>query len=281
MMELLFLLTNSGEAFFVDWSARSASLRFPIGWDFCSGCSSPMETTLDMVGLFLGYLVVSPDLLESCFGSSMATDEWVAGVRSLTADVLVSRISCGLPMRGVGFLVRKEEEDGGSMIWRMMTKIGEQHWQLGASLFSFAQAEGGPDSPLMGIFSGLVTSSAAAGSARSIDFVGAAGSVLFQVLDGDGRCTPEGRWLAATSWRSLSTSWLSSCPWRGALSLALEEPVGVRCPEDLLQDPRIYISNLNFLRVLYVSLNHWRMYAEDLFVFYTSSRVLVVRALLF
>ena len=213
-----------------------------------------METTLDMVGLFLGYLVVSPDLLESCFGSTMATGEWVAGVRSLMADVLVSRISCGLPMRGVGFLVQKEEEDGGSMIWRMMTKIGEQHWQLGASLFSFAQAEGGPDSPLMGIF---------------------------QVLDGDGRCTPEGRWLAATSWRSLSTSWLSSCPWRGALSLALEEPEGVRCPGDLLQDPRIYVSNLNFLRVLYVSLNHWRMYAEDLFVFYTSSRVLVVRALLF
>jgi hypothetical protein len=182
-----------------------------------------------MVGLFLGYLVVSPDLLESCFGSSMATGEWVAGVRSLTADVLVSRISCGLPMRGVGFLVRKEEEDGGSMICRMMTKFGEQHWQLGAALFSFAQAEGGLGSPLMGLFSGLVTSSAAAGSVRSIDFVGAAGSVLFQVLNGDGRCTPEGRWVAATSWRSLSTSWLSSCPWRGALSLAAEEAVRGQC----------------------------------------------------
>ena len=139
-----------------------------------------------MVGLFLGYLVVSLDLLESCFGSSMATGEWVAGVRSLTADVLVSRISCGLPMRGVGFLVRKEEEDGGSMIWCMMTKFGEQHRQLGASLFSFAHAEGGLDSLLMGLLSGLVTSSAAAGSVRSIDFVGVAGSVLFQVLDGDG-----------------------------------------------------------------------------------------------
>ena len=159
-----------------------------------------METTLDMVGLFLGYLVVSPDLLESCFGSSMATGEWVAGVRSLTADVLVSRISCGLPMRGVGFLVRKEEEDGGSMIWRMMTKFGEQHWQLGASLFSFAQAEGGPDSPLMGIFSGLVTSSAAADSVRSIDFVGALpvlSSSKFSTATADARQREDGLRLQA------------------------------------------------------------------------------------
>jgi len=43
----------------------------------------------------------------------MVTSEWVAGARSLTADVLLSRISCGFPMRGVGFLVQKEEEDGG------------------------------------------------------------------------------------------------------------------------------------------------------------------------
>ena len=57
--------------------------------------------------------MVSPVLLELCFGSSMVTGEWVAGARSLTADVLVSRISCGFPMRGVGFLVQKEEEDGG------------------------------------------------------------------------------------------------------------------------------------------------------------------------
>ena len=68
-----------------------------------------METTLDMVGLFLGYLVVSPDLLESCFGSSMATDEWVAGVRSLTTEVLVSRISCGLPMHGASWFGRRRK----------------------------------------------------------------------------------------------------------------------------------------------------------------------------
>ena len=153
-----------------------------------------------MVGLFLGYLVVSPDLLESCFRSSMATGEWVAGVRSLTANVLVSRISCGLPMRGVGFLVRKEEEDGGSMIWRMMTKFGEQHWQLGASLFSFAQAEGGLDSPLMGLFSGLVTSSAAADSVRSIDFVGALpvlSSSKFSTATADARQREDGLRLQA------------------------------------------------------------------------------------
>ena len=69
-----------------------------------------------VVGLLPEYLVVSPVLLELCFGSSMVTSEWVAGARSLTADVLLSRISCGFPMRGVGFLVQKEEEDGGGRL---------------------------------------------------------------------------------------------------------------------------------------------------------------------
>jgi len=34
MMELLVLLTNFGEVFFVVWSVRFVSLRFAIGWDF-------------------------------------------------------------------------------------------------------------------------------------------------------------------------------------------------------------------------------------------------------
>jgi len=62
-------------------------------------------------------------------------------------------------------------------------------------------------------------------------------------------------------------------------SYKLEVPVDIlggsaSRPEDLS-------FKFDFLRVLYVSLNHWRMYAEDLFVFYTSSRVLVVRAWFF
>jgi len=165
-----------------------------------------------LVGLLPGFLVLSPDLLRSCFGSSTAMGEWVAGSRSLTADVQVSRIFCGLPMCGVGFLVRMEVEVGGLMFWCTIKKFGEPYWRLGSYVFSFALAEGGLDSPLMGLFSELVTSSATADSVRSIHLVGAAGSFLFQDLDGDGRRTPEGRWFAATSWRSLSTSWLSSSP---------------------------------------------------------------------
>ena len=88
-----------------------------------------------VVGLLPEYLVVSPVLLELYFGSSMVTSEWVAGARSLTADVLVSQISCGFPMRGVGFLVQKEEEDGGSTVWSMMKMIGEQYWLLGSCVF--------------------------------------------------------------------------------------------------------------------------------------------------
>ena len=154
--------------------------------------------------------MVSPVLLELCFGSSMVTGEWVAGARSLTADVLVSQISCGFPMRGVGFLVQKEEEDGGSTVWSMMKMIGEQYWLLGSCVFPFVLAEGGLDSPLLGLSSELVTSSAAADSVRSSDFVGASGSFLFQDFDGDGRCALGGRWFAAKSWRSLSISWTSS-----------------------------------------------------------------------
>ena len=114
--------------------------------------------------------MVSPVLLELCFGSSMVMGEWVAGARSLTADVLVSQISCGFPMRGVGFLVQKEEEDGGSTVWSMMKMIGEQYWLLGSFVFPFVLAEGGLDSPLLGLSSELVTSSAAADSVRSSDF---------------------------------------------------------------------------------------------------------------
>ena len=39
--------------------------------------------------------------VESCSRSLMAPGEWMAGVRSLTTEVLVSRISCGLPMHGL------------------------------------------------------------------------------------------------------------------------------------------------------------------------------------
>ena len=117
-----------------------------------------------LVGLLPSFLVLSPDLLRSCFGSSTAMGEWVAGARSLTADVLISRISCGFPMRGVGFLVQKEEEDGGSTVWSMMKMIGEQYWLLGSCVFPFVLADGGLDSPLLGLSSELVTSSAAADS---------------------------------------------------------------------------------------------------------------------
>lgn len=53
----------------------------------------------------------------------------VAGFRSLAADVLVPRISCGVPMLGVRFLVRREVEDGGSMLRRTMTKFGDSEPQ--------------------------------------------------------------------------------------------------------------------------------------------------------
>ncbi|KAG2599307.1 hypothetical protein PVAP13_5KG381700 [Panicum virgatum] len=119
-------------------------------------------------------------------------------------------ISCGFPMRGVGFLVQKEEEDGGSTVWSMMKMIGEQYWLLGSFVFPYVLAEGGLDSPLLGLSSELVTSSAAADSVRSSDFVGASGSFLFQDFDGDGRCALGGRRFAAKSWRSLSISWTSS-----------------------------------------------------------------------
>ena len=224
-----------------------------------------------LVGLLPGFLVLSPDLLRSCFGSSTAMGEWVAGSRSLTADVHVSRISCGLPMRGVGFLVRMEVEDGGSMFWRTIKKFGEPYWRPGSYVFSFALAEGGLDSPLMGLFSELVTSSATADSVRSIHLVGAAGSFLFQDLDGNGRRTPEGRWFAATSWRSLSTSWLSSSPGRRAPFPTSPDPEGVPCVGVLRQDPRVLGSNLIFLRVLYGSFRSWRMNAVDCFVIPTYS----------
>ena len=77
---------------------------------------------------------------------------WVAGLRSLTADVLVSQISCGFPMCGVGFLVRKEVDAGGLMIWRTLSRFGEKYWKMGRDVFSFVLAEDGLDSSYLGLF---------------------------------------------------------------------------------------------------------------------------------
>ena len=59
MMELLVLLTNFGEVFFVVWSVRFVSLRFAIGWDLSSGFSSSAEMALDRGSSFLAELVAS------------------------------------------------------------------------------------------------------------------------------------------------------------------------------------------------------------------------------
>ena len=48
-----------------------------------------------------------------------------------------------------------------------------------------------------------------------------------------------------------------------------------------IQDPRIIVTNLLFIRVLYAICHLWRMDAVDLTVICTSSRVLSVRAWLF
>lgn len=104
----------------------------------------------------------------------MAMDERMAGSRNLTADVHVSRISCGLPMRRVSFLVRMMEEVGGSMVWCTMKKCDEKCWRLGSCVSSFALVEGGLDSPLTGLLSGSLISSADVDS-------------LFQDLDSNGR----------------------------------------------------------------------------------------------
>ena len=59
MMELLVLLTNFGEVFFVVWSVRFVSLRFAIGWDLSSGFSSSAKMALDRGSSFLAELVAS------------------------------------------------------------------------------------------------------------------------------------------------------------------------------------------------------------------------------
>jgi len=234
---------------------------------------------VELLGFLPWLLVVWPDLWVPCSGSSMATGVWVAGLRSLTADVLVSRISCGFPMCGVGFLVRKEVDAGGLMIWCTLSRFGEKYWKMGRDVFSFVLAEDGLDSPYLGLFSGLMTTSPAADLLRSTDFFSAADYSLFQDLDGDGRCTPEERWIAAASWRSLSISWLSSCLRRRASSPSPVDPVGVRCLGDAEQ--RTFVSNLIFFRILFACFLFWRISAQDLFVIYNSSREMVVRASFF
>ena len=149
-----------------------------------------------------------------------------------------------------------------------MKKSGEKCWRLGSCVSSFDLVEGGLDSPLTGLLSGSLISSADVDS-------------LFQDLDSDGRWTPEGRWFAATSWRSLSTSWLSSSPGRRAPSPTPADPWGASCLGVLRLDPRTLVSNLNSRWVLYATLHLWRMCVVDFFVIYFSSRVLSVRAWLF
>ena len=141
---------------------------------------------MELLGFLPWLLVVWPDLWVPCSGSSMETGVWVAGLRSLTADVLVSRISCGFPMCGVVFLVRKEVDVGGLMIWRTLSRFGEKYWKMGRDVFSFVLAEVGLDSPYLGLFFGLMTTSPAADLLRSTDFFSDADYSLFQDLDGDG-----------------------------------------------------------------------------------------------
>ncbi|KAG2537320.1 hypothetical protein PVAP13_9NG263873 [Panicum virgatum] len=152
-------------------------------------------------------------------------------------------------------------------------------WNMGRDVFSFAQVEDGLDSPYLGLFSGLMTTSPAADLLRSADSFGAADYSLFQDLDGDGRCTPEGRWIAATSWRSLSISWLSSCLWRRASSPSPVDSVGVCCLRDAEQ--RTFVSNLISLGSSLLVFLYWRISAQDLFVICNSSREMVVRARFF
>lgn len=76
-------------------------------------------------------------------------------------------------------------------------------------------------------------------------------------------------------------SWLSSRPGRRAPSPSPADLEDVRCPGDLRQDLRTFVSNSKCSRVLHETLHYWRMCAEDLIVISSSSRVLVVRSRLF
>jgi hypothetical protein len=67
---------------------------------------------------------------EVCAMRSAAQGRWQGGgerLRSLTVDALLSRISCGFPMRGVGFFIWVSGGDGGCACRRVACLLETLH----------------------------------------------------------------------------------------------------------------------------------------------------------
>ena len=113
------------------------------------------------------------------------------------------------------------------------------------------------DFPFVGLLSWLLLHAVAVDFFLVASSFGNADFVLFQGQYGDGRCTPEGRRLAATKcWRSRRAPWLSFSPAGRASSPTPVEPEEVQCVGAAMrEDPGSAKLNSMFLRVQFVILH--------------------------